>query len=158
MIQHFSLALWALESAFLRLLPRSMPQLCPPPSPPSPDCPCEPVHSQHSTRADGSQPCLSRASILVRVIEQQDMILGHDELWHRPWTNEWGWWHSLWCRIGPHHLGLSSCLKDPYPLKLSNQTSSAKELIILHSYTNILILPLICIFKAFFFSFCLTWL
>ena len=58
----------------------------------------------------------------------------------------------------PHiTLGLSSCLKDPYPLKLSNQTSSAKELVILHSYTNILILPLICIFKAFFFSFCLTW-
>ncbi|KAG5195877.1 hypothetical protein JEQ12_011513 [Ovis aries] len=66
---------------------RSVPQLCPPPSPSSPDCPCEPVHSQHSTRADGSQPCPSCASILVRVVEQQDMILEHDELLRRPWAN-----------------------------------------------------------------------
>lgn len=54
----------------------------------------------------------------------------------------------------PHTtLGLSSCLEDPCVLQLSDQISSAKELIILHSHTNVLILPLICIVKAVFLFF-----
>lgn len=77
-------------------------------------------------------------------MEQQDMLLNRDELLPRSWTKRQAGDIDSDASLPHTTHGLSSCPEDPWALQLSNQIISAKELTILH--TNVLILPLICIF------------